>query len=671
MSKSTTIVRCRSKRRDWRLEIRQRVCREATCKAEVRTDDAMRVALAAVNDSYHGDIPESPSTHVLAPYEQNMREQPQHAPAAQSEPKHEKEQEKENDPNQIASPLSASPDRTSIASHNNNDEDNKSSTLPSSRFASARRAYDTIVYTPKRCRWDPVEPPKFTIWLNLLFGAAGAFTVANLYYTHPILAILAEDFGVDYVQVAEIPTLAQAGYAVGLLLLCPLGDLLKRRPFVLYLVFFTASLSIGLATTGSLVAFQVITFLTGVSTVTPQLMLPLVGDLAPPQRRASAMSIVVSGLTMGILVARVLSGIMTQYTTWRAVYWLSVALQYTIWFLLYLFMPDYPSSNPSGLNYFKMLWSMLIMLTKHPQLVQAGFITFFTSATFTNFWTTLTFLLSDDPYNYSTVVIGLFALIGIASMCIGPFHARWVIDRFVPNFSVILGMIYCLIGITLGTYTGTFTVAGPVIQAFLNDFGMQTSQIANRTALFAIEPKARSRVNTVFMVFTFCGQLVGTSVGSNLYDRGGWIASGSYSMGSIGAALVVCFLRGPWEHRWLGWRGGWSIRKKTVNSSDGKTTEERNPLRRLNTAEKLEDQARKEEAERDLERGKVEEEKSGDAQGSNRCNQDAVNAMGIEKALEGRAAQDKTDEVYGEDEQPPSNVREGQSADKATKKTHS
>lgn len=308
------------------------------------------------------------------------------------------------------------------------------------------------------------------------------------------------------------------------------------------------------------------------------------------------------------------------------------------------------------------------MLTKHPQLVQACFITFFTSATFTNFWTTLTFLLSDDPYNYSTLVIGLFALIGIASMCIGPFHARWVIDRFVPIFSVILGMIYCLIGITLGTYIGTFTVAGPVIQAFLNDFGMQTSQIANRTALFAIEPKARSRVNTVFMVFTFCGQLVGTSVGSNLYDRGGWIASGSYSVGSIGAALIVCFLRGPWEQRWVGWRGGWSIRKKAANTSDGKTTEERNPLRRLDTAERLEDQARKEQAERDLERGRVEDEKSSHAQDSGRCDQDAVNSMGVEKALEGRAAEDQTDEVYGEDEKAPRKDAKNSSASEPTKR---
>jgi predicted MFS family arabinose efflux permease len=403
-----------------------------------------------------------------------------------------------------------------------------------------------------------------------------------------------------------------------------------------------------MATTGNLNVFIAIQFLTGIATVTPQIMLPLVGDLAPPARRASAMSIVVSGLTMGILVARVLSGIMTEYLNWRAIFWLSVALQYTVWFLLYLFMPDYPSSNPSGLNYFKMLWSMLVMLTKHAILVQACFITFFTAATFTNFWTTLTFLLSNDPYNYSTLVIGLFALIGIISMLIGPFHARIIIDRFVPIFSILLGMMYCLIGITLGTYTGTFTVAGPVIQAFLNDFGMQTCQIANRTALFAVEPKGRSRVNTVFMVATFCGQLVGTSVGSNLYDRGGWIASGSYSMGSIGAALVVCSLRGPWETRWFGWRGGWSIRKKAASG----VTEERNPLRRLDTREKLEDEEKRNGAQKDLERGDGQQDESR-AHERGQCDQEAVNAMGVEQALEGMAAEDKTDAVYGEDEKPP------------------
>lgn len=101
---------------------------------------------------------------------------------------------------------------------------------------------DIVTWCPPRCRWDPANPPKFSMFLNVIFGFAGAFTVANLYYNHPILNILAHDFGVEYEKVAQIPTVMQAGYAAGLLFLCPLGDALPRRPFTLGLVFFTATM---------------------------------------------------------------------------------------------------------------------------------------------------------------------------------------------------------------------------------------------------------------------------------------------------------------------------------------------------------------------------------------------------------------------------------------------
>ena len=119
---------------------------------------------------------------------------------------------------------------------NNNDIENTTQT------PKWRRIYDRVFWVPPNCRWDPENPPKFSMALNILFAFAGAFTVANLYYNHPILNILAHDFDVPYEKVAQIPTVAQAGYAGGLFFLCPLGDLLKRRPFVLSLVFFTATM---------------------------------------------------------------------------------------------------------------------------------------------------------------------------------------------------------------------------------------------------------------------------------------------------------------------------------------------------------------------------------------------------------------------------------------------
>jgi predicted MFS family arabinose efflux permease len=302
-------------------------------------------------------------------------------------------------------------------------------------------------------------------------------------------------------------------------------------------------------------------------------MLPLVGDLAPPNRRATALSIVVSGFGLGILIARTLSGTITNFTSWRTVYWLSCGLQYTIFILLYLFMPDYPSKNPGGLNYFKLLWSHLPIFARNPVLAQACLISFFNSATFTSFWTTLTFLLAGAPYHFSPLIIGLFGLIGIGGMLLNPVYARFVTDRFVPLFSVIVGCLCALTGITIGTYTGTFTVAGPIIQALLNDFGMMTAQIANRNSIYSIEPHARNRVNVLFMLSTFCGQLTGTAVGNYLYARGGWHRSGGASVGFICASIFFCLIRGPYETGWVGWRGGYSIRKKDKSSADGTTAE--------------------------------------------------------------------------------------------------
>ncbi|XMA11215.1 hypothetical protein WAI453_004006 [Rhynchosporium graminicola] len=464
------------------------------------------------------------------------------------------------EPGQISVGGGEGPNVSTLAS---SDDDKK-------RFAHLRDNYVVrkirriISWTPKRCRWDPESPPQFSIGLNLLFGFAATFTVANLYYNHPILNILAIEFNVSNEQAAQIPTVMQGGYAAGLLFLCPLGDIFRRRAFVLVLIFFTATMWLGLCLTNSFPVFLAISFITAVSTVTPQLMLPLVGDLAPPHRRATALSIVVSGLLLGMLIARLLSGILTQYTSWRAIYWFSFGVQYLILILLWFHMPDYPSTNPGGLNYFSMLFSILKMVFKHPVLVQACVVGFLTSSIFTSYWTTLTFLLSEPPYSYSPIIIGLFALIGIGAICIGPFYSRIVIDRFVPVFSVFLGLTYCLIGTIIGTYTGKHTVAGPIIQAFAIDIGIQSSQIANRSGIFAIEPKARNRVNTAYMLSVFCGQLMGTAVGNRLYAKAGWVLSGSASVGFLCGALLICFVRSPWNPGWVGWKGGWSIRRRDL-----------------------------------------------------------------------------------------------------------
>jgi hypothetical protein len=234
-------------------------------------------------------------------------------------------------------------------------------------------------------------------------------------------------------------------------------------------------------------------------------------------------------------------------------------------------MPDYPSTNPDHAGFKKMLrkypsllFDILKLAVNYPVLMQACLIGVCTSAIFTSFWTTLTFLLVEPPYNYSNLIVGLFALIMFIAIIWAPLYARLVMDRMVPLFSILVGASICLTGVLIGTYTGKFTVAGPIIQAACTDVGIQTSQIANRTAIYGTAPKARNRVNTAYMVAVFVGQLIGTAVGNRLYAEGGWIASGSASVGFISLAICFALARGPHEKGWVGWGGGYEMRKRTV-----------------------------------------------------------------------------------------------------------
>ncbi|KAK4172884.1 major facilitator superfamily domain-containing protein [Triangularia setosa] len=422
-----------------------------------------------------------------------------------------------------------------------------------------------IAWQPPHTRWDEENPPKFTIWINLLFGFAGCFTVSNLYYNQAILNRIAESFAVSFERASVVATLMQAGYASGLLLICPLGDVFPRRPFILCLVFLTALLWIVLCLTNNFTAFIVVSYICGATTVTPQLMLPLVGDLAPKERRASCLAIVVSGLGLGVLVARILGGVMANYTEWRGIYWFGLGVQGVVWVGLYFWMPDYPSKNPTALKgvtgYGRLLWGIVVLMVTEPLLCQASIVAFCLSAVFTSYWTTLSFLLSSPPYEYSSMVIGLFGLIGVVVILLAPVYSRMVIDKVQPLFSAVLGLGLELAGVVVGTFTGGFTVAGPVIQAITIDLGSQFTQIGNRAAIYGLRPDAQNRVNTAYMVAAFSGQLTGTAVGNRLFAQGGWIWSGSCSIGLLVFAIVACLARGPRETGWIGWAGGWAIRR--------------------------------------------------------------------------------------------------------------
>ncbi|KAG6827919.1 hypothetical protein H0H92_009961 [Tricholoma furcatifolium] len=275
--------------------------------------------------------------------------------------------------------------------------------------------------------------------------------------------------------------------------------------------------------------------------VAPQILLPLAADLAPPERQASTISVVLSGLLFGILIARVLAGVIAEFTSWRIVYFVAIGTQGLLLVGMYLFFPDYPSKN-DGLTYWDILFTMAKFATTEPLLIQAWLINLVSSACFSNFW--------DDKV--SSLVIGLFGLVGFFGVALGPIVGK-VIDRLVPCIQTGAGGIHigAVIVVTIGL-----------------DVFRQMLQVSLSTAVFSISAAARSRLNVVMILAILVGQVMGTSVGTKVFVNYGWRAGAALSMGWYGFQLAILLLRGPHCERftWCGYEGGFEARKSVLET---------------------------------------------------------------------------------------------------------
>lgn len=239
-------------------------------------------------------------------------------------------------------------------------------------------------------------------------------------------------------------------------------------------------------------------------------------------------------------------------------------------------MPDYPSINPTPplrelvVRYPRILWSIVVLYAKHPVLVQACLLAFISFTSLTAFWTTLTFLLAGEPYGYGSAAIGLFGLIGAATLLLGPVFGRFVITPLrVPLYSVLVGNTLSLIGVVVGTFVGLHNVAGPVVEAVLLDAGLVVIFVANRLAIEGIEEGANNRVNTAFMIVMHLGQLVGTKAGNQVYEEyGGWVPAGLWAMGITLGGYVMVAIRGPNAKGWFGGLKSWKpVREENVEGA--------------------------------------------------------------------------------------------------------
>ncbi|KAH9917767.1 major facilitator superfamily domain-containing protein [Fomitopsis serialis] len=425
-----------------------------------------------------------------------------------------------------------------------------------------------VLPVPIWLRHQEDKPLHFGLFLNAMFGIFACFTVSNLYYCQPILGNLASSFGIseDRVSKSVLLLLTRFSYAGGLLLVTPLGDMVQRRQLILLLVLISASLTIGLAITRSLVVFEVITFLVGFTSCVPQILIPLAADLAPIDRKAGATAIVWAALMLGVLFARVLSGVITNFVTYRAVYWLATGLQFAVLAVAYLIIPNVPPKN-LGLSYAGILWSMAKLLVTHPLLIQCALCMIVSNICFTNFWVTLTFLLLDAPFHYSSLDIGLFGLLGMLGVLLGPFLGR-ILDFIYPWWGAVAADGALLVFQAVMVIGAGLNIAPVIIATLGLDVFRQTTAVSLVNMAFAVDPRARSRINAVMSVSLFIGQMIGTSASTTVFLRYGWRACYGMALALTGVQGLILLLRGPHcpKGRWFGCAGGLAVRKPVHTS---------------------------------------------------------------------------------------------------------
>ncbi len=343
--------------------------------------------------------------------------------------------------------------------------------------------------------------------------------MANLYYAQPLLHHIASDFHRGPGATSWVITATQVGYAAGLLLIVPLGDLHPRRGLVVRLFCLTAAALVASALAPSLWFFALASLAVGAASVAGQVMIPFAADLAPEERRGRVVARIMTGLLLGILLARTVSGLVAQATGgWRGIYWLSAGLMLCFALILWRALPD-EAPRPHR-TYTELVRTSLRLLATEPVLRRRAWHGAVAFGAFSVLWTTVAFLLSGSPYHYSTAVIGLFGLVGAGGILAANVAGKLADSARTTLTTVVAGVLFT--GSFALLWAGRTSVAALIVGIVVLDMGTQGMQITNQAVIYALRPDARSRITSAYMVCYFIGGAVGSVSAGTLYASHGW-----------------------------------------------------------------------------------------------------------------------------------------------------
>ncbi len=371
--------------------------------------------------------------------------------------------------------------------------------------------------------------------LVTVLAVAAGLAVANIYYAHPLLTSIADSFGVGSTAASLVVTASTAGYTVGLALLVPLGDTVNRRRLLVALLLVTALGQAASAAAPGIAALVLLSGLMAVTAVGAPLLVAFAAALARPEQRGRVTGRMLSGVLLGVLLARTGAGLLAEWTgTWRSVFAVAAAGMLVLAALLWRLLPDLEPAEQLG--YAKLLRSVVSVFAEEPLLRLRCLYGFLTFASFSVFWTSAAFLLAEEPYAYGEALIGAFGLLGaagaIAARAIGP-----LVDRGRDRLASTLLYGANLAAWGLLALDGGHLLVCLVLGVLLLDFGVQGAQVTNLGVLYRLRPEARSRITMAYMTAYFLGGAAGSALAGAVQSTAGW--AGVCAAGGGLAALVL------------------------------------------------------------------------------------------------------------------------------------
>lgn len=361
------------------------------------------------------------------------------------------------------------------------------------------------------------ESPISLRLLNVVMAAACGLAVANIYYSQPLLDLIARDFGVSEGTASLVVTFTQAGYALGLLFLVPLGDLLESRALVTRMLLGTA-VALALAAFSPVFgAFLAMAVLVGITSVVVQILVPMAAHLAPEGQQGEFVGKVMSGLLLGILLARSVASAIAQFLDWRAIYLISAVLMVLLSVVLRRVLPTHRPEQRT--SYRAMLAGVVQVAREEPALRRKALAQASMFGAFTAFWTAIAYELIAE-HGLSQGQIALFALVGAGGAAAAPVAGRLADKGYGEVCS----------GIALLLASATFLLSGLghgsilllAIAAVVLDFGVQSHQVMGQYVVYGLRPEARARINTVYMTTIFVGGTLASLLTGFVHSRSGW-----------------------------------------------------------------------------------------------------------------------------------------------------